>query len=114
MSRSFYAWIPVRTSNAPGTRTANPYRRTALNTAVNKLLTNLHGVFERARRVYGLASNPVSGVDRQPHRRSGDFNVLSPAEVGALARAAESDQDAAIFTVAVYSGLRMGELIALR
>jgi integrase len=40
--------------------------------------------------------------------------VLAPAEVEALARAADSDQDAATFMVAAYSGLRMGELIALR
>jgi integrase len=81
---------------------------------VNKLLTNLHGIFERARRVYGLPSNPVAGVERQPHHHSGDFNVFSPSEVEALGRATDCRQDAAIFIVAAYSGLRMGELLALR
>ena len=47
-------------------------------------------------------------------KRSGDFNVLSPEEVSAVARAAESEQDAAIYTVAAYTGLRLGELRALR
>lgn len=51
---------------------------------------------------------------RQPQTRSGDFDVLSPAEVSALARAAESEHDAALFTVAAFTGLRLGELRALR
>ena len=65
-------------------------------------------------RVYGLPSNPVAGVDRQPQRRSGDFDVLSPGEVQLLAAHAESEQDAAIFTVAAFTGLRLGELRGLR
>jgi integrase len=81
---------------------------------INKQLVILHGVLRRAMRVYGLRSNPAALVDRQPLRRSGDFDVLSPAEVEALARAAESDQDAAIFKVAAFTGLRLGELRALR
>ena len=40
--------------------------------------------------------------------------MLSVAEVGALERAAESDQDAALFSVAAFTGLRLGELRALR
>ncbi len=81
---------------------------------INKHLVILHGVLGRAMRVYGLRSNAAALVDRQPLRRSGDFDVLSPAEVEALARAAESDQDAAIFRVAAFTGLRLGELRALR
>ncbi len=81
---------------------------------INKLLVILHGVLRRAMRVYGLRTNPAALVDRQPLRRSGDFQVLSPAEVEALARAAESNQDAAIFRVAAFTGLRLGELRALR
>src|SRR6266508_284512 len=81
---------------------------------INKRLVALHGILRRAMRVYGLRSNPAALVDRQPLRRSGDFEVLSPTEVEALARAAESDQDAAIFRVAAFTGLRLGELRALR
>jgi integrase len=65
-------------------------------------------------RVYGLRSNPAALVDRQPLRRSGDFSVLDPAGVEALARASATDQDAALFRVAAFTGLRLGELRALR
>src|SRR5439155_26413797 len=41
-------------------------------------------------------------------------DVFSPEEVMALVRAAESEQDAAIFLTAAFTGLRRGELIALR
>jgi integrase len=40
--------------------------------------------------------------------------VFSPEDVLALVRAAESEQDAAIFLVAAFTGLRRGELVALR
>jgi integrase len=40
--------------------------------------------------------------------------VLDPGEVALLASNAESPQDAAIFTVAAFTGLRLGELLALR
>lgn len=46
--------------------------------------------------------------------RSGDFAVLTPAEVEALGRAAATEQDAAIFLTAAYTGLRLGELRGLR
>ncbi|HET7738707.1 MAG TPA: tyrosine-type recombinase/integrase [Tepidiformaceae bacterium] len=81
---------------------------------INKLLVLLHGIFKRAQRVWGLPGNPVTAVERQPVPRSGDFDVLSPGEVAALERAAESEQDAALFVVAAFTGLRMGELLALR
>lgn len=81
---------------------------------INKLLVLLHGIFRRAQRVYGLPGNPVAAVDRQPVRRSGDFDVLTPSEVAALARGAESDQDAALFVTAAFTGLRLGELRVLR
>jgi integrase len=81
---------------------------------VNKVLTMLHGVFERARRVWDLPSNPVAEVARRPERYSGDLDFFSAEEVTALVRAAANDQDAAIFLTAAFTGLRRGELIALR
>lgn len=81
---------------------------------VNKRLQQLGAIFKRAQRVYGLASNPAAKVERRPERRSGDFNVLDPAEVELLAANAANPQDAALFTVAAFSGLRLGELLALR
>jgi integrase len=80
---------------------------------INKRLVVLHGVLRRAMKVYGLRSNSASRVDRQPLLRSGSFDVLSPTEVEALARAAENDQDAALFRVAAFTGLRLGEIRAL-
>jgi integrase len=81
---------------------------------VNKILTMLHGVFECARRVWNLPSNPVAEVARRPERYSGDLDFFSPEEVMALVHAAQSEQDAAIFLTAAYTGLRRGELVALR
>jgi integrase len=80
----------------------------------NKLLILLHGVLKRARKVYGLPGNAAAEVEKFPQRRSGDIDVFSPEEVRALVRAAESEQDAAIFLTAAFTGLRQGELLALR
>jgi integrase len=81
---------------------------------VNKVLTILHGIFERARRIWDLAANPIADVTRRRERYSGDLDFFSPDEVMRLVRAAASEQDAAIFLTAAYTGLRRGELIALR
>jgi integrase len=81
---------------------------------IQKTLVLLYGVMKRAKRRKWIASNPAEDVERVTVRRSGDFNVLSPVEVSAVARAAVSVQDAAIFTVAAFTGLRLGELRALR
>jgi integrase len=79
-----------------------------------KALVLLHGIFQRAKKVWGLPLNPVSEVEKPPLRRSGDIEVFSPEEVWALVRAASSELDAAIFLTAAFTGLRMGELLALR
>src|SRR5215212_899631 len=81
---------------------------------INKYLALIHGILKRAQRVYGLSANAAAGVERQPVRRSGDFDVLSAEEVEALIRAAGSSQDAALYATAAYAGLRLGELRALR
>jgi integrase len=78
-----------------------------------KALVILHGVFQRARKVYKLPANPVTDVEKPPLTRSGDIEVFSPEEVWALVRAADSEQDGAIFLTAAFTGLRQGELIAL-
>ena len=53
-------------------------------------------------------------VEKHRQRASGDIEVFSPEEVRALVRAAASEQDAAIFLTAAFTGLRRGELLALR
>jgi len=93
------AWI-AEVDRAPATR--------------RKALVLMHGVFKRARKLHGLPRNPVAEVEKPPVERSGDIEVFSPEEVMALVRAAASQQDAAIYITAAFTGLRRGELLALR
>ena len=80
----------------------------------NKWLVVLHGVFRRAQTFWDLPVNPVAGIEKYRQRSSGDIDVFSPEEVLALVRAAGSEQDAAIYLTAAFTGLRRGELLALR
>ena len=80
----------------------------------NKLLVVMHGIFKRAMKVWGLPSNPVDAVEKQRQRSSGDLEVFSPEEVMSLVRAAASAQDGAVYLTAAFTGLRRGELLALR
>jgi integrase len=80
----------------------------------NKLLIELHGILGRARKTYKLPGNAASDVEKFPLKRSGEIQVFAPEEVWALVRAAGSPQDAALFLTAAFTGLRMGELLALR
>jgi integrase len=84
------------------------------NRSKNKLLIQMHGVFRRAQIVWGLPANPLARMEKHPMRASGDIQVFSPEEVWALVRAAASEQDGALFLTAAFTGLRMGELLALR
>jgi integrase len=84
------------------------------NRTRQKYLVVLSGIFKRAMRLYGLPRNPAEPVERPRVRRSAKIDVLRPEEVEALVRAAESDQDAALFHTAAFAGLRMGELLGLR
>ena len=77
-------------------------------------MTIFYGVMERARRRYKLPVNPAKDLEKPLLRRTRDIDVFSPEEVLALVRAAESEQDAAIFLTAAFTGLRRGELVALR
>jgi len=81
---------------------------------INKRLTIMHGVFGRAMKVWDLRANPAAGIDKVPERRSGDLDVFRPDEIRQLAAAAESEQDAALYRTAAFTGLRFGELAALR
>jgi integrase len=80
----------------------------------SKALVLLHGIFQRERKLHGLPVNPAADVEKPSSRRSGDIEVFSPEEVRALVRAASSEQDAAIYLTAAFTGLRRGELLALR
>jgi integrase len=106
---------------------------------INKLITNAHGIFERASdpATWGLEKNPVKGVKRlREHYDPGDFGFFTKEEVWALVRTTRArtqdedvryeshqrreveeflaEQDAAIFLTAAFAGLRLGELLGLR
>ena len=89
-------------------------QRELSNKTKNNLLVLMHAIFRRAVKLYGLPANPVASVDRFRVRSIGDIQVFSPEEVWALVRAAKSEADAAIFLTAAFTGLRRGELVALR
>lgn len=105
---------------------------------VNKIVTQLHAVFEHAVDHHDLLVNPVAKVKclRESHD-PGRFDFFSPEEIDQLVAAAaagrhrdpsrpavsdteqalrsfEDEQDAAIYLTAALSGLRRGELLALR
>jgi integrase len=84
------------------------------NRTRQKYLVCLGSIFKRAKKVYGLPTNPVDVVERPRVRKPATIEVLRPEEVMALVRAAGSEQDAAVFHTAAFAGLRMGELLALR
>lgn len=84
------------------------------NTTKLKILTILSGVFERARKLYKLPRNPMADVEKPGQRVNSDIDVFTLEEVMALVRAATSEQDAAIYLTAALTGLRRGELVALR
>ena len=79
-------------------------------------LTVAHGVFKHAMRKHGLHRNPASAdlVDRPNVNYSGEFRALDPEQLAALIRHAASEQDATLYLAAAHSGLRQGELRALR
>jgi integrase len=77
-------------------------------------LVVVHGIFRRAMRVWKLPRNPAVDVERPRVRLSTDVEAFSPEEVHALVRAATSQQDAATFLTAAFTGLRLGELLGLQ
>ena len=84
--------------------------------SVVRHLTVAHGVFKYAARAHGLLRNPASAdlVDRPTVRYSGDFDTYDATELAALARHAVDAQDATLYLAAAMTGLRQGELLALR
>jgi len=63
---------------------------------------------------YGYGSNPTDEIPKLTERPPAALDFYSPEEVWALVRAAKDEQDGALFLTAAFSGLRRGELIALR
>lgn len=81
---------------------------------VSKYLALIHSVFRYGAEAHGLNFNPAANVRRPKQRRSGLDQYLTPEEVGVLVRAADTDEEAVLYEVACWTGLRFGELRALR
>ncbi len=82
--------------------------------SLQKMVVLLNGIFRRARKVWKLPQNPVADIERLPVSKRTDIEFYSPEEVHALVRASGDEQDGALFLTAAMTGLRMGELLALR
>ena len=107
--------------------------------SVNKHRQVLGAMFGYARRedTYALAWNPVSGTTKRREMPPAVLDYFEPDEIEALARAApagahrgrqpasferrggqwrawEDRQDGELYRVAAYTGMRLGELLALR
>jgi integrase len=106
---------------------------------VNKHRQVLHAIFEYAGRpdTYRLRENPVSETGKRPEDGMKPIETFEPEEVQAIAEVARTgahrrrpghnfsartdaewqrmnEQDAAMYIVAAFTGLRLGELLALR
>ena len=82
---------------------------------VNLVLTSLGAIMKHAVR-HGLRStNPVEFVDRLPQKRK-EITPLTPVQVEALMANAKAldEQQAAIVQLGLYTGMRLGEILALR
>jgi integrase len=110
--RAPFATVPlhdVRAAEVKAWYEGLPYGRTS-----EKLLMVVRAVFNHARSHGWLETDPTATIERQQLRYSGDYDFYSREEIEALVRAAASEQDAAIFLTAAMTGLRRGELAALR
>jgi integrase len=81
---------------------------------IQKAQVCLHAILKRAKKKRWVSENAAEIADRIVLRRSGDFNVLSAEEAEAVIRAAPSVTEAALYRTAIGTGLRIGELRALR
>src|SRR3712207_6719001 len=61
-----------------------------------------------------IASNPASRVKKAVKREQAPIRSLSQDEASRLLRAAEGTRDEALITLALRTGMRQGELAALR
>lgn len=91
----------------------------AVKTIINHL-TFGHGVFRHAVKRGWCRTNPIAAADRpRAEPTDPDIRFLTPEELEALLRAASRDDalgstDHALYMVAATTGLRQGELVALR
>jgi integrase len=99
----------LRASQVKGWYDRLPYGRTA-----EKLLTVVRATFGYARSQGWIDKDPTVGIEGRPVRYSGDYDFYSREEIDRLVHAAANEQDAALYLTAAMTGLRRGELVALR
>jgi integrase len=91
--------------------------RVAAQTVTNQL-NFLHGIFEFAVDEGWATKNPVRGVRRPKPQADEDIRFLDEAELEALLRIVVDDEfgelDRVLYLTAAMTGLRQGELVALR
>jgi integrase len=81
----------------------------------NRLLAVTHAVFVHACAYHHLQDNPAAHVKKlRESYEAARYEFFTPGQVHELAAAAASEQDAAVFLTAAFTGLRRGELVALR
>ena len=81
---------------------------------INNAITLLGQVFDHGVRKGWCASNPVRQVDRPTIEQGNEIRFLDQAELEALPRSTDIPTDRTLFLVAAMTGLRQGELLALR
>lgn len=84
------------------------------HTTTRKVLVILHAIMARAKRRGWIATNPCEHAERVTVKRSEDTITLEVEQVLAVARAAATEQLGRLIVVAAFTGLRQGELLALR
>ena len=86
--------------------------------SIRKVVSTLHALFGFAVKRGWASSNPVDSIELPEVTRSEDIRFLTPTEVRAVAASAiPGDHEAidrALYVTAAMTGLREGELIALR
>lgn len=80
----------------------------------NKLLSELRAILNWAADDYGLTENAADGIKKHRELTSERPDFYSVEEVEALVRAATTPQDALIYRVAAFAGLRRAEVVSLR
>lgn len=82
-------------------------------TTVNHLHTCLHTALEAAFRL-GLVARNVADMVDPPRKVSREMQVYSPALARTLLEAVSGTREEALYTLALFTGMREGELLGLR
>ena len=107
----------IRADDVEGFIAAERRRGVAVKTTLNALGL-LHSIFEQGIRRGWASSNPCKHVDKPVRERSGEIRFLDSAELQALLQAPVDERfgptDRTLYLTAAMTGLRQGELLALR